>query len=202
MGNFLDSPEQAIILESSPEIAHPVGSYINFGHYEQDADSSNGQEPILWRILAYDNDIAIMISEKILDGHRFADTRQAYYRGSELERFLHDDFYYSAFTREENSIIYSFGCFSASEVNTYMSTNNDRIAWHTPYASLKINIDSYGSVNGSGMWWTSSLTNEGFVNLVWANGSLQDSVLTATSENVGVRPGIMIDMQSFMDGDY
>ncbi len=44
------------------------GDHITFGHYEQDNDTSNGQEPIIWRVLDKNADGQyLLISEKALD---------------------------------------------------------------------------------------------------------------------------------------
>ena len=45
-----------------------VGDIITFGHYEQDSNTSNGKEPIEWRVLDIDSDgHVLIISDKVLD---------------------------------------------------------------------------------------------------------------------------------------
>jgi hypothetical protein len=45
-----------------------IGSTITFGHYEQDNNTSNGKEPIEWRVLERkSNGQLLVISEKVLD---------------------------------------------------------------------------------------------------------------------------------------
>ena len=44
-----------------------VGDIISYGSYEQDADESNGKEPIEWLVLDVDGDKALMISKYGLD---------------------------------------------------------------------------------------------------------------------------------------
>ncbi len=45
-----------------------VGDIVTFGHYEQDNDTTNGKEPIEWRVLdKNDEGQYLIISEKVLD---------------------------------------------------------------------------------------------------------------------------------------
>ena len=48
--------------------AYNIGDIITFGHYEQDKNTSNGKEPIEWRVLDIDSDgHLLVISDKVLD---------------------------------------------------------------------------------------------------------------------------------------
>ena len=52
-----------------------VGEIIRFGHYEQDNDTTNGKEPIEWRVLDINDDGQLLIiSEKVLDVERYNTT--------------------------------------------------------------------------------------------------------------------------------
>ena len=52
-----------------------VGDIITFGHYEQDNDTSNGKEPITWRILDINGSGQyLIISEKVLDATSYNTT--------------------------------------------------------------------------------------------------------------------------------
>lgn len=48
-----------------------VGDIVEFGSYEQDGDTSNGKEPIEWRVLAVEGNRAYVVSQKALDAHAF-----------------------------------------------------------------------------------------------------------------------------------
>ena len=55
---------------------HSVGEIISFGHYEQDNDTTNGKEPIEWRVLDINyNGQLLVISEKVLDAEPYNTTR-------------------------------------------------------------------------------------------------------------------------------
>ncbi|MBQ9396655.1 MAG: hypothetical protein IJU23_14215 [Proteobacteria bacterium] len=52
-----------------------IGDIITFGHYEQDNDTSNGKEPIEWRVLDLNNDGQfLIISDKVLDSKPYNTT--------------------------------------------------------------------------------------------------------------------------------
>ncbi|MBQ9395785.1 MAG: hypothetical protein IJU23_09770 [Proteobacteria bacterium] len=52
-----------------------IGDIITFGHYEQDNNTSNGKEPIEWRVLDIDSDgHFLIISDKVLDVQRYNTT--------------------------------------------------------------------------------------------------------------------------------
>ena len=53
---------------STYNIDYHIGDIITFGHYEQDSDTSNGKEPIEWRVLDIDfNGHLLIVSDKVLD---------------------------------------------------------------------------------------------------------------------------------------
>ena len=54
--------------DASAPASYNKGDIITFGHYEQDNDTSNGKEPITWRVLdKNDEGHILIISEKVLD---------------------------------------------------------------------------------------------------------------------------------------
>ena len=48
-----------------------VGSMITLGHYEQDNDLTNGQEPIEWRVLNIEGDTVLLVSRYALDAQPY-----------------------------------------------------------------------------------------------------------------------------------
>ena len=95
-----------------------TGDSISFGHYEQDNDTTNGKEPIEWRILAFKGeDQILVISKKILDAKPYHKTASNIYwekstirswlngytaaYNSAGENFNSDNFIDAAFTVEE-----------------------------------------------------------------------------------------------------
>jgi len=100
-----------------------VGDYITFGHYEQDNDTTNGKEPISWRILDIKDGKALVISEKSLDINLYNTTRisitwekstiRSWLNGYSASTntvgadFSSDNFIDTAFTTEEKAKIVS-----------------------------------------------------------------------------------------------
>lgn len=80
-----------------------VGSVISFGHYEQDNDTKNGPEEILWWVIDVQGDSALLLSGYGLDLHDFGGTTWA---TSGLHRWLNSKFFKEAFNKEEQERIY------------------------------------------------------------------------------------------------
>lgn len=105
-------PEPAVTKEeiSTLEPAIHPGDTVTFGHYEQDYDTSNGPEPIQWKVLDVQGDKALIISEKVLacglhrstvcDGHDYTT-----WETSLIRSWMNDDFYDAAFTDTEKKAI-------------------------------------------------------------------------------------------------
>lgn len=66
----IESSEQTIQLSSQVSIPK-VGSIIEFGTYEQDGDTTNGKEPIQWKVKAVDDNKLTLLSEHGLDAKKF-----------------------------------------------------------------------------------------------------------------------------------
>ena len=48
-----------------------IGDLIFFGHYEQDNDTSNGKEPLAWRVLDKQNDKILVITDLVIEFLKF-----------------------------------------------------------------------------------------------------------------------------------
>ena len=78
------------------------GLRVSFGRYEQDNDSKNGKEEIIWEVFTWNDDVVWLISEQILDAKPYN------YAGGEtnwpncsLRYWLNDTFMYEAFSDRE-----------------------------------------------------------------------------------------------------
>lgn len=82
-----------------------VGDIITMGTYEQD-NISNGKESLNWQILDIKDGKALIISCPVLDCKEFSETADiAGWSESSLRKWLNTDFYESAFSDSEKSII-------------------------------------------------------------------------------------------------
>ena len=134
-----------------------VGETITFGSYEQDADTSNGKEPIEWRVLDKKNDKALVISKYALDCQPYNETyADVTWETCTLRRLLNSDFVDEAFSAEEQEEIAittvtadanpdydtdpgndtkdKIFLLSIDEVESYFSSDSDRMCAPTQYA--------------------------------------------------------------------
>ena len=94
-------------VSSGTDSSVPVsGDLVYFGSYEQDGDTSNGTEPVLWIVLEDDGDSMLLISQKILECMAY---RSALYdttwEQSDVRSFLNGQFLAAAFTQEERAFL-------------------------------------------------------------------------------------------------
>ncbi len=84
------------------------GDILTFGHYEQDNNLNNGQEPIEWIVLDYDEaeHRALLLSRYGLDAKPYHDKPDNItWEGCTLRSWLNDDFLRTAFTAEEQGAL-------------------------------------------------------------------------------------------------
>ena len=83
-----------------------VGSYVKFGHYDQDGNDVNGKEAIQWLVLAVDGDKALLISRRGLHNAKFnsTSTRETW-ATCDLRTWLNKKFLNQAFTSSEREYI-------------------------------------------------------------------------------------------------
>lgn len=83
-----------------------VGSIIKFGSYWQGKSQSEGKTPIEWRVLAINNNKALLISEYALDSKPFnQNLEEADWGKSTLRNWLNHFFLNAAFNKNEQTII-------------------------------------------------------------------------------------------------
>ena len=134
-----------------------VGDVVEFGSYEQDGDTSNGKEPIEWRVLAAEGNRAYVVSQKALDAHAFnADEDDGNdWNSSDLKKWLENDFASQAFTGDEMKEINGAPTLlSVDEANNYFKSDNDRICMPTQQAVS--NGAWTTDDNGACYWWLRS----------------------------------------------
>ncbi len=114
--NYIGFKPAADYLETHPKLVEEaklapyrkVGSYVSFGHYEQDNDLNNGQEAIEWLVLDYDkkNNRTLLISRYGLDRKMYHTQWTAItWEKCTLRSWLNNDFYNMAFSTKERSAI-------------------------------------------------------------------------------------------------
>lgn len=153
-----------------------VGDHVTMGKWEQDNKTNNGKEAIDWRVLAVDDNRALLIAEKGIDVISYDDDRDAVHRSnlnwetSSIRNWMNETFYSSAFTKEETerimlSSVYvndAYGefttddhvfCLSEEETRRYFSSNVDMACQPTAYAKTKIKKNGSLDTAQYGIWW-------------------------------------------------
>lgn len=86
-----------------------TGDYITFGAFEQDNNTSNGAEPIEWRVLSNDGSELYILSKYVLYGTQTSFSEDFYapttWETCKFRKWLNGDFYREAFTEVEKSVI-------------------------------------------------------------------------------------------------
>lgn len=218
MNGYKDSAELAESIYEEYEIEKAtqakVGDYILFGAYEQDNDSSNGQEKIEWKVLEKRGNRILVISKYVLDGKKFesrSDVFQPVWKDSTLRSWLNTDFLNCAFTDKEQSRIPTVKSYVDPTMQWYQVKNatedkifllasvevwqyfdlGDKYCSPTEYA----NANGAGKVdNGSCDWWLRSPGDDAYhIDVVDTRGEVYG--LENFGSSNGVRPAMWISLE-------
>jgi len=174
-------PDIPVAPQQLPETVD-VGSYIEFGYYEQDNDLSNGREAIEWLVLAVDGNKALLISRNALDWQPYnSDANEFTWETCTLRNWLNTSFINEAFSGEQQNIIVnttnvnendnpfyeSLGgndttdqvfLLSINEAEyLYFDSSEARVCMPTQYANARYVEASGGSTNiEECLWWLRS----------------------------------------------
>lgn len=182
-------------LNKNPFKGCQVGDVVEFGSYEQDGDTSNGKEPIEWRVLAVEGNRAYVVSQKALDAHAFnEDTDDGNdWNSSELKAWLEKDFASQAFTGNETKAIDGAPTLlSVDEVNKYFMSDKDRQCRSTNRLKQQWGSDSGDNVACT--WWLRSPGDESdSATFVGPRGDV-DSIGNLVFFSIAVRPALWINL--------
>ena len=183
-----------------------VGDTLTFGTYEQDNNTSNGQEDIEWIVLRTDDTSALLISKYILDAKTFSDYGKSNWSSATLHSWLSKDFYNQAFSESDklalgymaqalNSHVVEapITLLSGDELREYAAVV-DMKAEPTAYAKANVGDSDFSGADDDDVskWW---LRSPG-ANQWWAEAVSADAYLDSGNVEVyhGVRPVILIDL--------
>jgi hypothetical protein len=102
----------AALAETTVPADIAVGDIVTFGHYEQDNDTSNGQEVIEWIVLEVDeaNHRLWVVSRYGLDAQPYnAEAAEVTWQTCTLREWLNGTFFETAFTPEEQVAVLTVG---------------------------------------------------------------------------------------------
>lgn len=196
-----------------------VGSYINFGAYEQDNNTSNGKEDVEWLVLEIKDGKALVISKYALDCKHYntSDYTDVTWKTSTLRKWLNNDFLNSAFSADEKAMIptvtvsadknpeYSTNpgkatqdqvfLLSIPEAIEYFSSDNARQCKPTDYAVA--NGVYANSSNGNCCWWLRSPGDrQDLAACVHDDGDVFEDGCFVDYGSYAVRPALWIDLNS------
>lgn len=106
LGGYKDSAERLKACQKPALKGAKVGSYVLFGEYEQDNDTSNGKEAIEWLVLDIQDGKALLISKYALDSKPYNKTMGTVtWENCWLRRWLNSSFLDAAFSEAEQAMI-------------------------------------------------------------------------------------------------
>lgn len=216
-----DTTETEKPVDTTPIAEAEVGSVISFGSYEQDNNTENGMEPILWKVLAKEDDKLLVITRDVIDCRRFdcPETIDYDWATSELAEYLNGEFVETAFTADEQTKlvdtelpppsaspvmvsnvvdehpINKVFLLDLEQVQTYLPTDADRIADATGYASAKKVFKGEDAAEDATAcwWWTRSPGYRGHERvLIREDGSIREDGVYYYFTHCGVRPAAWI----------
>ena len=222
LGDYKDASEKAgdIILQKTKDQLKniKVGSYINFGAYEQDNNTSNGKEEVEWLVLEVKDGKALVISKYALDCQQYNTSyTDVTWETCTLRKWLNNDFLDAAFSADEKAMIptvtvsadknpdYSTNPGNATQdqvfllsitgANKYFNSDSARQCEPTDYA---VASGAYvNSSNGNCWWWLRSPGDyRDNAAVVLDDGDVYEDGNGVDYSNSAVRPALWIDLNS------
>lgn len=193
-----------------------VGDVVTYGSYEQNADTSDGSEPIEWIVLHKDEKWLLLVSRYCLACKPYNDTREnVTWEDSSLRSWLNGGFYDTAFTEKEQLSILEISETSSAENSptvtdkVSMLSQNDaqkyyeydswRIASATPSA-----VAEGARVEKDSCWWwlRGGLFDSGdTAKYVYFNGAIMNQGFAVDYDALAVRPVIWVSAEAEKEPD-
>ena len=201
-------PQYQKVLLSEAEI----GSYVVFGSYEQDNNTSNGKEDIEWIVLDREGDSILVISRYALDCQQYnASLSSVTWETCSLRKWLNGTFLNSAFSESASAMIPSVMVsadnnpsksstdqvflLNITEAKKYFGSDSVRQCQGTAYC------DAQGAnkvADGKSAWWLRSWPgyNSKYAAIVGLDGSVLDNGGYVLVDDIAVRPALWINIGS------
>ncbi len=201
----------------NPGSTNERAEMIVFGSYEQDGNTSNGKEPIEWRVLAKEEDRILVISELGLAREKYNETyEETSWETCTLRQWLNSSFLNKAFSEEEqarilettvtaeknpdygtdagNDTVDRLFLLSIDEARTYFSGNDDRELEAT---EMMNEMEDYFvfCCNAKWPWW---LRSPGYITKTATGVDLDGTLFTDgvdPGEEYAVRPALWLKVE-------
>jgi len=221
LGAYKDSVDKAAnirLIKTKEQLKGlKVGSYIKFGVYEHDNNTSNGKGEIEWLVLEVKDGKALVISKYALDCKQYnTSCTDVTWETCTLRKWLNNDFINTAFSDVEKDLIPlvtvsadknpecsttpgnatqdQIFLLSITEVNKYFNSDSARQCKPTYYAVA--NGAYVKSHNGNCLWW---LRSPGFdqncAANVYRDGDVVESGRSVDDVDIAVRPALWITIE-------
>ena len=178
-------------------------------------------EPIKWRILSNDDDIAYLLSDKILFGMQYHGYFETSWEDSALHTYLNNNFYNEFNSIEKQSMrklgngdyvtILSEDDIQKGDkaarhgfVESELIEDEARVAYATTYAKATgVWWNTTNTSNGSSFWWLNTPgENYCSAKTVYYTGLVSDEGDDFDTENNGVRPVISVNLNNIYAYQY
>ncbi|MBR2789058.1 MAG: twin-arginine translocation signal domain-containing protein [Eggerthellaceae bacterium] len=153
-----------------------------------------GGEPILWRVLGVGDGNALVISECGIDCQKF---NYSVFNGndwetSNLKAWLNGEFFFGAFTPDEQARTQETTCLSVDEAERYFKDDNDRVCKPTAHV---VQQGAYAGVGGCCWWLRSPGKRSNFATCVYSNGYVNPHGEYVSSSRYAVRPALWLGLE-------
>ena len=190
------------------------GAYITFGSYEQDNNTSNGQEDIEWLVLEIKDGKALVISKYVLDFQSYHHAlRETTWEECDLRKWLNSAFIDAAFSADEKKLIPTVTVtadnnphyntnpgnatqdqvflLSINEINNYALTDDELKYEATAYA-----VANMSAISSSNAWWLRSPGDSQIASASVSNNCVNEKGHAVNMGSGGIRPALWIDLNS------
>jgi hypothetical protein len=191
-----------------------VGSRVEFGTFEQDGDTANGKEALVWNVLAEENGKLLLMTENVIDMQKFSKLRVDSWETSILREWANGAFLTESFTGDEQakiadttvavSVNPETGAKSGKETTDKVFVLSiDEVTKYLPDAAARqaeptevaiANGVSVDPIYGTSGYWTRDMgTNGQSATYVYYYGGINyEGVHIRNTEYIGVRPVIWV----------
>ncbi len=223
LNGYKDSPIKANSIyfkyETEKLKAAKAGDYVFFGKYEQDNNTSNGQENIEWLVLEVKDGKALLISKYALNCKQYNTSKtDATWETCTLREWLNNSFINTAFSVKEKAMIPTVTVsadknprfntnpgnatrdrvflLSFTEANKYFSSDSARQCEPTDYAVA--NGTTKYSYSDNCLWWLRSPGyNQAYAAVVSTGGGISENGLYVShGDSCAVRPALWVNIDT------
>lgn len=173
---------------------YPIGSTCTMGTYEQDGITDSGSEEIQWIVLDRRETRVLLISQYILDNLPYhTEDAHVNWQTCDLNGWLNDRFYETAFTSEEQTQIYDGELFllTKEEIFSYFPTESERQCIATAYARE----GAFSDMGENWWWWLRCDETDRGAQRIGTDGNVpQDPAVVNIKQ--GVRPAFWLELNT------